>query len=345
MTYPSYASPDSAPSPEGSPPVESADEPIAPADDPHASLLQLPWCQTCGPFIRMLFSYARERAQLQGRRTGTAAEMLPQSPFADYVVVPALVHRSQLASSEGYTSIDSSNHPSPAATSSMAQTMHEEQMGTPTIVQRKTRGVKIACTNCRRVSKRCDEGRPCTRCLSHGLADTCANASPKPRRRALRHAAATVAAAAGSPAHSVSTLGGAEGTLRMTFPYPSMGVFVQFMYLFVPGTSPPAVGGSRDPILPEVDPPWAASALGIVPAETGHDHPAARDVSELLDQNLGFPVPSNDDSRPDLNWAAHFGPYFAQTPFATSYDWSAMALTDRAGPAQDGGAHPRPHHY
>ena len=96
MTYPSYASPDSAPSPEGSPPGESLDEPIAPADDPHASLLQLPWCQTCGPFIRMLFSYARERAQLQGRRTGTAAEMLPQSPFADYVVVPALVHRSQL---------------------------------------------------------------------------------------------------------------------------------------------------------------------------------------------------------------------------------------------------------
>ncbi|KAH9897760.1 hypothetical protein C8Q73DRAFT_370825 [Cubamyces lactineus] len=216
MSYPPlYASSDSAPSPEGSQPVESHDEPFAPVDDPHASLLHLPWCQTCGPFIRMLFTYARERAQFQGPRVDTAMGRLPHSPFADYVVVPALVHRSQLASSEGSASLDSSTHPSPAAAPSTAQTMHEEQMVAPTIVQRKTRGVKIACTNCRRVSKRCDEARPCTRCLSHGMAHTCANASPKPRRRTLRHAAATIAAAGGSPAPSVSTLEGAEGTLRV----------------------------------------------------------------------------------------------------------------------------------
>ncbi|KAI0334105.1 hypothetical protein GY45DRAFT_148071 [Cubamyces sp. BRFM 1775] len=328
MSYPPYASPDSVPSPEGSQPVESSDEHLAAAHDPHASLLQLPWCQTCGPFIRMLFSYAREHAQLQGRTMESATGALPQSPFADYVVVTALVHRSQLASSEGYTSLDSSTHPSPAAVSSAGHTMREEQMTAPTTVPRKTRGVKAACTNCRRVSKRCDEGRPCMRCLSRGLADTCANASTKPRRRNMRHAAAaTVAAASGSPGHSVSTPCRVEGMHR---------------------TPPPAAPGQRDPVPPETGRPWAPSAVGTAPADTCCDVLTQGDASDLLHRHLVFPETSRGDAQLGFNWVGQLGALPAQAPFVPPFDWDAAAflMNDRAGPVDENeAAHARADHY
>ncbi|KAI0778979.1 hypothetical protein BD413DRAFT_632664 [Trametes elegans] len=70
----------------------------------------------------------------------------------------------------------------------------------PATTSRNGRGVKVAliqithflsgrprapvqCTNCRSANKRCDDARPCPRCIQGGLRESCANAPPKPRRR------------------------------------------------------------------------------------------------------------------------------------------------------------------
>ncbi|KAI8867591.1 hypothetical protein GQ42DRAFT_126491, partial [Ramicandelaber brevisporus] len=37
----------------------------------------------------------------------------------------------------------------------------------------KRQQVKNACINCQKACKKCDEGRPCQRCIRQGLTDTC----------------------------------------------------------------------------------------------------------------------------------------------------------------------------
>mmetsp|Transcript_12461 Transcript_12461/g.14770 ORF Transcript_12461/g.14770 Transcript_12461/m.14770 type:complete len:369 (-) Transcript_12461:333-1439(-) len=43
--------------------------------------------------------------------------------------------------------------------------------------------VKTACTNCKLAKARCDNGRPCSRCVKRGCQDTCIDAIPKRRGR------------------------------------------------------------------------------------------------------------------------------------------------------------------
>ncbi|KAK9764821.1 hypothetical protein K7432_007382 [Basidiobolus ranarum] len=47
----------------------------------------------------------------------------------------------------------------------------------------KRRQVKNACINCQNACKKCDEGRPCQRCVKYGLVGTCRNSLRKARRR------------------------------------------------------------------------------------------------------------------------------------------------------------------
>lgn len=49
----------------------------------------------------------------------------------------------------------------------------------------KRKQVKNACIHCQRACKKCDEERPCTRCIKYGLAETCAD-SPRKERRAKK---------------------------------------------------------------------------------------------------------------------------------------------------------------
>ncbi|KAL9933879.1 hypothetical protein V8E36_006961 [Tilletia maclaganii] len=54
------------------------------------------------------------------------------------------------------------------------------------IVKSKRIQVKNACINCQRACKKCDTGRPCTRCIKYGLTDTCADSSRKERKRGIK---------------------------------------------------------------------------------------------------------------------------------------------------------------
>lgn len=51
---------------------------------------------------------------------------------------------------------------------------------------RKRRQVKVACTNCQKACKRCDDSRPCSRCIHYGIVDTCVDSGRKERRKGLK---------------------------------------------------------------------------------------------------------------------------------------------------------------
>ncbi|CAO1633883.1 unnamed protein product [Parajaminaea phylloscopi] len=53
-------------------------------------------------------------------------------------------------------------------------------------IRPKRRQVKNACINCQKACKKCDEGRPCTRCVKYGLTDTCIDSMRKERKRGIK---------------------------------------------------------------------------------------------------------------------------------------------------------------
>ncbi|KAI0652495.1 hypothetical protein C8Q79DRAFT_103616 [Trametes meyenii] len=77
--------------------------------------------------------------------------------------------------------------------------------------RRRPRGVKVACTNCRHICKRCDEARPCQRCVKRNMAGSCMNASPTPRAR--RRPAAGERPSADTCIDAVRTTATGGGTL------------------------------------------------------------------------------------------------------------------------------------
>jgi hypothetical protein len=50
----------------------------------------------------------------------------------------------------------------------------------------KRRQVKNACTNCQKACKKCDDARPCLRCVKYGVAEECVDSQRKERRKGLK---------------------------------------------------------------------------------------------------------------------------------------------------------------
>ena len=50
----------------------------------------------------------------------------------------------------------------------------------------KRKQVKNACTNCQKACKKCDEGRPCSRCVKYDLQSSCENSTRKERLRGIK---------------------------------------------------------------------------------------------------------------------------------------------------------------
>lgn len=49
--------------------------------------------------------------------------------------------------------------------------------------RKRRKQVKKACTNCRQAHARCDDMRPCSRCVKHGIGQFCHDAKTKKRGR------------------------------------------------------------------------------------------------------------------------------------------------------------------
>ncbi|KAI8373013.1 uncharacterized protein BYT42DRAFT_578922 [Radiomyces spectabilis] len=50
----------------------------------------------------------------------------------------------------------------------------------------KRKQVKNACVNCQKACKKCDDGRPCQRCIKYGLTDTCQDSVRKERKKGVK---------------------------------------------------------------------------------------------------------------------------------------------------------------
>ncbi|KAI9275378.1 hypothetical protein BY458DRAFT_489189 [Sporodiniella umbellata] len=50
----------------------------------------------------------------------------------------------------------------------------------------KRKQVKNACTNCQKACKKCDDARPCPRCVKYGIHDSCVNSVRKERKKGIK---------------------------------------------------------------------------------------------------------------------------------------------------------------
>lgn len=50
----------------------------------------------------------------------------------------------------------------------------------------KRKQVKNACTNCQKACKKCDDERPCPRCVKYGVAEECTDSVRKERRKGIK---------------------------------------------------------------------------------------------------------------------------------------------------------------
>ncbi|KAG0018333.1 hypothetical protein BGZ81_010279 [Podila clonocystis] len=81
-----------------------------------------------------------------------------------------------------------SNQSTPYSSMPASPTLEYQQLpdgGTMT-PKPKRRQVKNACVNCQKACKKCDEGRPCTRCIKYGLTDTCIDSTRKVRKKGVK---------------------------------------------------------------------------------------------------------------------------------------------------------------
>ncbi|KAG0377401.1 hypothetical protein BGX24_006164 [Mortierella sp. AD032] len=80
-----------------------------------------------------------------------------------------------------------SNQSTPYSSMPTSPTLEYQQLSDPSLAQKpKRRQVKNACVNCQKACKKCDEGRPCTRCIKYGLTDTCVDSTRKVRKKGVK---------------------------------------------------------------------------------------------------------------------------------------------------------------
>ncbi|KAF9976125.1 hypothetical protein BGZ73_009100 [Actinomortierella ambigua] len=91
-----------------------------------------------------------------------------------------------------------SNHSTPYSSMPASPTLEYQQLAggssatgadgstIPMQQKPKRRQVKNACVNCQKACKKCDEGRPCQRCIKYGLTDTCVDSTRKVRKKGVK---------------------------------------------------------------------------------------------------------------------------------------------------------------
>ncbi|KAF9205403.1 hypothetical protein BGZ49_004084 [Haplosporangium sp. Z 27] len=107
---------------------------------------------------------------------------LSESQYAQY---------HQLLGSSAFSSTQStpyhSNHSTPYSSMPGSPTREYQQLNEKQLAQKpKRRQVKNACVNCQKACKKCDEGRPCARCIKYGLTETCVDSTRKVRKKGIK---------------------------------------------------------------------------------------------------------------------------------------------------------------
>ncbi|KAF9907469.1 hypothetical protein EC991_010934 [Linnemannia zychae] len=119
-----------------------------------------------------------------------------QQPYSSLVPPLSDTHYAQyhqLLGPSAFSSAQSSpyhsNHSTPYSSMPGSPTQEYQQLSGSPLGQGqkpKRRQVKNACVNCQKACKKCDEGRPCSRCIKYGLTDTCVDSTRKVRKKGIK---------------------------------------------------------------------------------------------------------------------------------------------------------------
>ncbi|ORZ06166.1 hypothetical protein BCR41DRAFT_361334 [Lobosporangium transversale] len=112
------------------------------------------------------------------------APLVPPMPDAQYAQYHQILGS---ALSSAASTPYHSNHSTPYSSMPTSPTLEYQQLADPNAVQKpKRRQVKNACVNCQKACKKCDEGRPCMRCIKYGLQETCVDSTRKVRKKGIK---------------------------------------------------------------------------------------------------------------------------------------------------------------
>ncbi|KAG9069957.1 hypothetical protein KI688_009285 [Linnemannia hyalina] len=118
------------------------------------------------------------------RQTPQYAPLVPPLTDAQYAQYHQLLGS---AFSSAASTPYHSNQSTPYSSMPTSPTLEYQQLSDPSLAQKpKRRQVKNACVNCQKACKKCDEGRPCTRCIKYGLSDTCVDSTRKVRKKGVK---------------------------------------------------------------------------------------------------------------------------------------------------------------
>ncbi|KAG0165620.1 hypothetical protein DFQ28_006046 [Apophysomyces sp. BC1034] len=112
---------------------------------------------------------------------------MPFYPHGDYQAPPAPYQTASPGSSSVLTNTSSIlNHPNGLPPLQHHGLVEPNQSAVPQQQPPKRKQVKNACTNCQKACKKCDDARPCPRCVKYGIADSCVNSVRKERKRGIK---------------------------------------------------------------------------------------------------------------------------------------------------------------
>ncbi|GLB42197.1 putative GAL4-like Zn(II)2Cys6 (or C6 zinc) binuclear cluster DNA-binding domain [Lyophyllum shimeji] len=182
-----------------------------------SSILSSPF-RTCRPQLSTAISHLHHHHMAPATAPASApAAALPSGqypylpfPPADGSPAPAGENGQTAGAPPGFMMFQ----PPPGMVYYPAQTpvyTNQPQNGQP---RPKRKQVKMACTNCATACKRCDERRPCERCVKYNMAETCVDGQRKERKKGIKRGPYkrknknpddTAAAAAAPPFHTELT--------------------------------------------------------------------------------------------------------------------------------------------
>ncbi|KAH9013897.1 hypothetical protein EDB85DRAFT_2134325 [Lactarius pseudohatsudake] len=129
-------------------------------------------------------------------------------------------------------------------------------------IRSKRRQVKNACTNCQKACKKCDDARPCLRCVKYGIGEECVDSQRKERKKGIKRGpykkrdGKTPPPTMGMPLHGVPTAGGTPPGTSFMGPigYP-LPIYGQYPHPPIPTAHKPGEASPYHPYYMPMQPP------------------------------------------------------------------------------------------
>ncbi|KAF8069074.1 hypothetical protein FPV67DRAFT_1652419 [Lyophyllum atratum] len=307
---------------------------------PSTTALAAEHCQLIGPAHYSQFPVPH----LMTPQPSLPSGQYPYLPFPPPTEPTPSNENGQNGSGPGYMMF----HPPPGMLYYPAQTQaynNQVQNGTlPAHISRtKRKQVKMACTNCANACKRCDERRPCERCIKYNISETCVDGHRKERKKGIKRGPYKRKNKMGddTPAFTVTDL--ASQNLQRRASHLGNGERPPPLQLPSPSRRPPLPAPASAPAPPAPLP----STMQQPPMQPVSHFVPGEGFYPMYYPPPGFmPPPPHDGNQPGAEGGAHPNgpppphPYFLPGPYPP-YPYPGFMH----GPPQPHAAHPHAYPY